>query len=375
LVDFNKVCSDADYYAFGIAGVPVYYRRCKACGFLFTDFFDAWNAEDFARWIYNADYALVDPDYRELRPAQFAQDVSKRLRGLESARILDYGSGAGVFSDRMRAYGFADTLDYDPFSSPTRPVGSFDLVTCFEVLEHASDPYATLLDIKSFLRPDGCILFSQSLQPDDILEIRCNWWYAAPRNGHMSLFSLDALTRLAQRAGLVACGRNGLYVFRHAAAGALTLRFFEEFGPALVSLRLHAPGQVEPSSHGEAGALQWHGLESSPLGAFRWSSRESITWAIDPVACLPCELLVTIPVLIQAFPTVLDGATLRAGAQTVHVAWRGNEARARLPITEPGVREITLTTQTPRSPALMRGESDQRPIGIAVSADVGAGVS
>jgi 2-polyprenyl-6-hydroxyphenyl methylase/3-demethylubiquinone-9 3-methyltransferase len=369
VVDFNKICSESDFYAFGLSGIPVYFLRCRDCGFLYTEFCDGWSAEDFSRWIYNADYALADSDYREVRPAQFAKDVSIRLRGLEAAAILDYGSGAGVFSARMRLNGFGGAEEYDPFSSPERPDGEFDLVTCFEVLEHSPDPLETLQDMRRFLKPDGCILFSQTLQPANILELRGNWWYAAPRNGHVSLFTAMALAFLAGRVAMTVSGRNGLFMFRSADASSVTQRLFDEFAPALIPRRLQAPAMEAATAEDPGGrGRQWHGLETDSRGSFRWSALDTITWKLDPAPCYPCELLVSIPFLMLAFPGVLEGATLKAGDHSSPVSVDGSEIRASMRLPDAGVSEITLCTQAPRSPQQMRGEADRRPLGIAVLA-------
>src|SRR5580692_3883882 len=67
VVDFNKCAGSG--YAFGPSGIQVHWFRCDGCGFLFTLFFDDWTAEDLARFVYNADYAKIDPDYAGPRPA------------------------------------------------------------------------------------------------------------------------------------------------------------------------------------------------------------------------------------------------------------------------------------------------------------------
>ncbi|HEY3678832.1 MAG TPA: class I SAM-dependent methyltransferase, partial [Bradyrhizobium sp.] len=45
VVDFHKSCNPA--LRTPVAGVPVYYRRCATCGFLFTDAFDDWDHNAF----------------------------------------------------------------------------------------------------------------------------------------------------------------------------------------------------------------------------------------------------------------------------------------------------------------------------------------
>src|SRR6516162_8553610 len=126
VVDFNKC---AGFYAFGPAGVPVHYHRCHECGFLFTPFFDDWTESDFRRFIYNADYILVDPEYEAARPVMVAEHLSQFLEGQRDARILDYGAGTGRFAERMSELGFRHVESYDPFSMPHKPSGRFDIVT------------------------------------------------------------------------------------------------------------------------------------------------------------------------------------------------------------------------------------------------------
>ncbi len=202
-VDFNKVCAEADYYCFGLADISVDYWRCEQCGFLFTDFFDGWSHDDFRAFVYNDDYAKVDGEYEKIRPTRMAAEFGAKLRGAEHAAILDYGTGSGVFVQCLRDWGFTHTSGYDPFSSPDRPEGCFDIIICCEVIEHAVDPVAMLADIVGFLKPDGCILFSQTLQPRTIMSKRGSWWYLAPRNGHVSTYTEKALEILGSSQGLL----------------------------------------------------------------------------------------------------------------------------------------------------------------------------
>jgi Methyltransferase domain len=58
--------------------------------------------------------------------------------------------------------------------------------------------FAALTD---FVATPGLILFSTLLQPADIDHQGLNWWYAGPRNGHVSLYSRDSLERLVQPFG------------------------------------------------------------------------------------------------------------------------------------------------------------------------------
>ena len=74
-VDFNRNCDIEGGVKLPPSGTPVRYRRCRACGFLFTDAFDRWSQDDFRTHIYNDGYAAVDPEYAEARPRNNAAAV------------------------------------------------------------------------------------------------------------------------------------------------------------------------------------------------------------------------------------------------------------------------------------------------------------
>jgi 2-polyprenyl-6-hydroxyphenyl methylase/3-demethylubiquinone-9 3-methyltransferase len=61
--------------------------------------------------------------------------------------------------------------------------------------------------VKSLPGP-GMILFSTLLQPQDFDKTRMAWWYVGPRNGHVSLFSRNALMLAFQRHGLATASFN-----------------------------------------------------------------------------------------------------------------------------------------------------------------------
>ena len=86
-------------------------------------------------------------------------------------------------------------LTYDPMTPAHAqpPDGRFTLVTCFETLEHTTDPVGEIGRIVQFLTEPGLVLFSTLVQPADFETQGLNWWYVAPRNGHISIFSRQAL--------------------------------------------------------------------------------------------------------------------------------------------------------------------------------------
>jgi SAM-dependent methyltransferase len=202
-VDFHKHCAEPLGVRLPPAGRPVTYRRCDDCGFLFTRDFDGWDAGRFAAEIYNDDYITVDPEYREARPARLAQMVAGAFAPQrERLRLLDYGGGQGLTARLLRQAGF-DATSWDPFVEGGAPPASrFDVITCFEVMEHAPDPAGVAAAIAALLAPGGMVLFSTLLQPADFAAQGLGWWYVGPRNGHVSLYSADSLRRLWAGQGL-----------------------------------------------------------------------------------------------------------------------------------------------------------------------------
>lgn len=219
VVDFHQSCADSRGVQFRLSGLPIYYRRCGNCSFLFTDAFDDWSIEQFKTHIYNDDYKLVDPDYSDSRPRENAGAVARLWGPLRrETRVLDFGGGNDTLCAALREAGFATAVTYDPMvpQYAMRPAGKFDLVTSFETFEHLPDPLAGIRSIVELAADPGLIFFSTVLQPADFDRQRLSWWYVGPRNGHVSLFSRQALTLAWEPHGykVATLGDNFHFAFR-----------------------------------------------------------------------------------------------------------------------------------------------------------------
>lgn len=211
-LDFNKSCNKA----LQPHGSQFAYALC-ACGFCFCPEIAAWSQELFEHHIYNEDYELVDPDYLLARPRANAEFLAQ-LFSIHGKRIrhLDYGGGSGSMAQRLRGRAWKST-SYDPFVNKgvsPESLGKFDLVTAFEVFEHVPDPQVLMKSLAERLNPNGVILFSTLLSDGQIHPgQKLDWWYAAPRNGHISLYSRNSLHLLAQQHGFNLASRDvGLHL-------------------------------------------------------------------------------------------------------------------------------------------------------------------
>lgn len=115
---------------------------------------------------------------------------------------LNYGGGNGRLSQLLKEDGW-NSETYDPFPCDDLSLddlGKFNLITVFEVFKHVQDINVLMKNLTQLMSDDCLVLFSTlvsdgNLKPNN----RINWWYASPRNGHISLCSKQALTLLSSK--------------------------------------------------------------------------------------------------------------------------------------------------------------------------------
>jgi len=205
-VDFNKSCEEARGKFLPPSGEQIQYVLCPECGFSFAPQLYRWSLDEFEQRIYNDDYVAIDPDYVETRPLANAKTLQGMFDGRAlKLRHLDYGGGSGLLSDFMRDGGW-QSESYDPFMDrhvELSSLGKFNLITAFEVFEHVPDPQQLVQDLVEHLDDDGIILFTTMTSDGNLAAGRkLDWWYASPRNGHISLYSAKSLWLLAAKRGL-----------------------------------------------------------------------------------------------------------------------------------------------------------------------------
>jgi 2-polyprenyl-6-hydroxyphenyl methylase/3-demethylubiquinone-9 3-methyltransferase len=356
-VDFNKSCNN---YPLRSSSVLVEYFKCNACELIYTDFFDGWTNDDFRSWVYNDDYILVDPDYAGIRSADNAVQFARILAPAKGAlSVLDYGGGQGGFAHELRRHGFAQTLSYDPYGEHQDLADdTFDVVTAFEVVEHSTDPARTLDEILSKVKDDGLAIIGQSMQPDDIDQIRDRWWYIAPRNGHVTFYSHKTLLSYAQSRGVVYRSVGGWFVLHRPAVSDKAKRILEGLPAEIEFIDVGAPR----AGAGQLG--EWHDCESGTK-PFRWTARPEMPLGKHSFRANRTALSIRYTMAIEA--EFAQHCALRIGSETFPLRLESpGHLMAVIHLDEAADYHVTLVTPPPRRPSELGLNGDSRELGIAV---------
>jgi hypothetical protein len=203
-----KICSSptsATVVAKVMSRHDVQYFRCPSCGFVQTEE-PYWLAEAYTDAIARSDIGLLE---RNLRLAVVAGAVIGAFFKPEG-EFLDYAGGYGLFVRLMRDRGFdfyryerqCPNIFAEGFDAGPEAAGPYEILTAFEVFEHLVNP---LEDIERMLGFSRNVLFSTILVPPSAPNPGEWWYYALEHGQHVSLYTLEALTRIARRFGLNLC--------------------------------------------------------------------------------------------------------------------------------------------------------------------------
>lgn len=148
------------------------------------------------------------------------QPILSKLK--TKVKVLEIGSGTGIFLELLKADGFKELIGVEPSSAAIAAApeyrrkwlreemfdesafepASFDLICCFMTMEHVKDPMATALAAKRLLRPGGAFVtvthdhgsFVNRVlgKRSPIIDIE-----------HMQLFSKTSIEQLFRQSGLI----------------------------------------------------------------------------------------------------------------------------------------------------------------------------
>lgn len=162
-----------------------------------------------------------DQIIREQRNALVSRDYRERLNRLRQhiksgSKIMDFGCGSGLFlkyviSKGFMGYGFDKSkgltknlqrLGIPSYANVTKiPNGYFDAVTCFDVIEHTTNPCELIKDIRRTLKKNGVLMVTtpNAYGVSGCL-LKSRWWVFGPE-AHYIMFSIDSLKKLLTKEG------------------------------------------------------------------------------------------------------------------------------------------------------------------------------
>jgi SAM-dependent methyltransferase len=153
---------------------------------------DRWRARKAALMSHKQSGALLDMGCSSGAFLESLKSDGWKLHGIEMstecAKIAEARSGARVFVGHI--------LDA-PFHSE-----SFDVITCFDVLEHLYEPVRVMARVAEWLRPGG--IFYVLVPNVDAAEARAfgSYWHGLELPRHLFHYSPASLKFLARSAGL-----------------------------------------------------------------------------------------------------------------------------------------------------------------------------
>jgi 2-polyprenyl-3-methyl-5-hydroxy-6-metoxy-1,4-benzoquinol methylase len=147
---------------------------------------------------------------------KYAQFLTQQFI-VPGTRVLDYGCGTGELVEQLRASGVeasglerSDTARQYALAQrnlcilpDTQSIQreSLDVVTMVEVIEHLTDPYHALEEIRSRLRPGGLILVTTPNRRGFRARLEGGQWREAQKKFHVVLFERESLANLLRMAG------------------------------------------------------------------------------------------------------------------------------------------------------------------------------
>jgi SAM-dependent methyltransferase len=193
--------------------------RCALCGFGFRQLRST--EQEMAQL-----YRRMNPEIYEAEAAGRATTALRHLRILQRrqapGRILDVGCASGMFLKVAAGAGWAvegiepseilhrtatnalagvGQVHCGTLEETDLPLGSFDAITVWDVLEHVPDPIGFLTRCKSLLKPEGHVFLNvPNLDSKEARLLGKRWPLLLAE--HLNYFNRNSLTVCGQKSGL-----------------------------------------------------------------------------------------------------------------------------------------------------------------------------
>lgn len=234
--------------------------RCPACSLVWLS--DPPNPTEMHRHYTDAYHKLISAS-GENSPARWKSRNATLTKFKRSGTLLDLGCSSGSFleslaGDSWKLYGIemsvegartaekrsgAEVFVGDITDAPF-PRESFDVITCFDVLEHLYDPRQVMARVSEWLKPGG--VFYVLVPNVESAEARAfgTYWHGLEMPRHLFHYSPESLKFLAESAGLQ---EVSLETRRNSAVGTGLRYVFDDIFGALGISRIPVAYRREPS--------------------------------------------------------------------------------------------------------------------------------
>lgn len=202
--------------------------ECSSCTLRFTQ--DVPSMQSIGTYYKSEDYishshsakGFINRIYYRVRKRTLVRKrkLVQRITGLSKGRILDIGSGTGLFAAEMQQAGWAVTglepdADARAIAQKDSGVrleeigqfyqladGTFDAITMWHVLEHVHDLQPYLEKLKTLLSANGRLFIAVPNYTSLDADIYQNFWAAYDVPRHLYHFSPEAMQSLVESHGL-----------------------------------------------------------------------------------------------------------------------------------------------------------------------------
>jgi len=191
-------------------------RECSECQ---AQFWDPLRSPGASWYEESGSYGVQEAVVPKICRGYHTQFLSRWRGSLKGKTVLDVGCGSGEFLAELQKQGaVAWGLDFDKTAvaaaqkhfnlqnifilsleefSKRRDVPSFDIVTCFEVLQYAEDPFAFAQALRRVVNPLGKVFVSVPERKRILAQF--DQWDFPPN--HLTRWNKESITRLFASAG------------------------------------------------------------------------------------------------------------------------------------------------------------------------------
>jgi SAM-dependent methyltransferase len=237
--------------------------RCSGCSLVWLS--NAPRAEEMHHHYTDSYHRLISAS-GETSPHRWQGHTRKLMQFKQRGSLLDLGCSSGAFleflkSESWQLYGIEMSADCarraearagarvfvgDILDAPF-PQESFDVITCFDVLEHLYEPLKVMTKVREWLKPGG--VFYVQVPNIDSAEARVfgSYWHGLELPRHLFHYSPASLKFLAESAGL----REVSYETRRNPAVGTSLRYVWDDVFSAVGIRR------TPTVHRGEASLPW----------------------------------------------------------------------------------------------------------------------